>query len=224
MLIRAGHVKGNPCASMRTGMPSSACLFCRMRRRIEDISLFVWWNDWILYWSCFYVLRLQKKTVYISGEITLSDCFVSLWKGVYFKTGSKFFPFRVVRFSEGVSLAGMQTRMHKKCLPLKWREIYKMYQITLTLILLNPGMSCLRKQCRSRSVGFWRSLLIYICTVCRSVCELISTIKIMESDWLTIRSGCGILIYSAGKWLIDDGRVTMKTDETPLTNGLFRLQ
>ena len=36
----------------------------------------------------------------------------------------------------------------------------------LTLVLLNPDLSCLCKQCRSRSVGFWRSQLIWICTVC----------------------------------------------------------
>ena len=34
------------------------------------------------------------------------------------------------------------------------------------LVLLNPDISCLCKQCRSRSVGFWRSQLIWICTVC----------------------------------------------------------
>ena len=36
----------------------------------------------------------------------------------------------------------------------------------LTLVLPNRDMSCLCKQCRSRSVGFWRSQLIWICTVC----------------------------------------------------------
>ena len=36
----------------------------------------------------------------------------------------------------------------------------------LTLILLNSNMPCLCKQCRSRSVGFWRSQLIWICTAC----------------------------------------------------------
>ena len=35
----------------------------------------------------------------------------------------------------------------------------------LTLVLLNPDIPCLCKQCRSRSVGFWRSQLIWICTV-----------------------------------------------------------
>ena len=36
----------------------------------------------------------------------------------------------------------------------------------LTLVQLNPAIAFLCKQCRSRSVGFWRSQLIWICTVC----------------------------------------------------------
>ena len=43
----------------------------------------------------------------------------------------------------------------------------------LTLVLLNPEIHC--KQCRSRSVGLWRSQLIWIYTVCHSVREFIST-------------------------------------------------
>ena len=46
---------------------------------------------------------------------------------------------------------------------------------SLTLVQLNSDIPCLCKQCRSRSVGFWRSQLIWICTVCHSVCEFIST-------------------------------------------------
>ena len=42
----------------------------------------------------------------------------------------------------------------------------------LTLVLLNPYIPCLCKQCRSRSVGLFRSQLIWIYTVCHSVCEL----------------------------------------------------
>ena len=38
--------------------------------------------------------------------------------------------------------------------------------IALTLVLLNPDIHCLCKQCRSRSVGFWRSQLIWIYIVC----------------------------------------------------------
>ena len=45
----------------------------------------------------------------------------------------------------------------------------------LTLVRLNPDMSCLCKQCRFRSVGFFRSQLIWICTVCHSVFEFVST-------------------------------------------------
>ena len=42
----------------------------------------------------------------------------------------------------------------------------RMWWCTLTLVLLNPDMSFLCKQSRSRSVGFWRSQLIWICTIC----------------------------------------------------------
>ena len=78
---------------------------------------------------------------------------------------------------------------------------YNIHKLTnkLTLVLLNPDIPCLCKQCRPRSVGFWRSQLILICTVCHVVCEFITTIQIKKSDWLKIRSGCGILIYSAGQ-------------------------
>ena len=40
-----------------------------------------------------------------------------------------------------------------------------------------------------------------ICTVCHQVCEFIAAIQIKQSDWLKIRSGCDILIYSAGQGL-----------------------
>ena len=66
--------------------------------------------------------------------------------------------------------------------------------LELTLALLNPDISCFCKQCRSRSVGFWRSQLMWICTICHLLYEYISTISIKESEWLTIRSGRGIFI------------------------------
>ena len=64
-----------------------------------------------------------------------------------------------------------------------------------------PGYTLFCKQCRSRSVGFWRSQLIWICTVCHYVHEFIATIQIKQSDWLKIRSGRDILIYSAWQGL-----------------------
>ena len=75
-----------------------------------------------------------------------------------------------------------------------------------TLGAFNPSlaehdMPCPSKQCRSRSVGFWRSQLIWISTVCHQVCEFIATIQIKHSDWLKIRSRRGILIYSAWEGL-----------------------
>ena len=72
----------------------------------------------------------------------------------------------------------------------------------LNLALLNQDMPRLCKQCRSRSVGFWRSQLIWICTVCHSVYKFISTIWIKSSDLQKSWSGRGILIYSAGQGLI----------------------
>ena len=50
--------------------------------------------------------------------------------------------------------------------------------VFLTLVLLNTAVPCLCKQCRSRSVGFFRSQLIWIYTVCHLVCEYIATIQI----------------------------------------------
>ena len=80
-------------------------------------------------------------------------------------------------------------------------KCYPAYKV-LTLVLLNPDTPCHCKQYRSRSVGFSRSQLIWIYTVFHSVCEFISTMWIKESDWLKIRSGCAILIYSAWQGLI----------------------
>ena len=44
--------------------------------------------------------------------------------------------------------------------------VWNIAKCNLTLALLNPDIPCLCKQCRSRSVGFFRSQLIWICTVC----------------------------------------------------------
>ena len=69
----------------------------------------------------------------------------------------------------------------------------------LTLVLLSLDIPCLCKQCRSRSVGFWRSQLIWICSVWYKVFEFVCTPLIKQSDWLKIRSGQGTLIYSASQ-------------------------
>ena len=83
----------------------------------------------------------------------------------------------------------------------KYSDKHAMMSIKLTLLLLIPDIPSLCKQCRARSVGFWRTQLICVCTVCHKECEFISTIRIKQSDWLKIESGHGILIYSAGQGL-----------------------
>ena len=57
--------------------------------------------------------------------------------------------------------------------PIKFCDMQNLHH-TLTLVMLNSDISCLCKQCRSRSVGFWRSTLIWIGTVCHLVCEFVS--------------------------------------------------
>ena len=71
------------------------------------------------------------------------------------------------------------------------------YTNLLTLVLLNLDITCLCKQYRSRSVGFWRSQLIWICTVCHLVCEFVTT------TWNGRKLDVGVAsIYSAGQGLI----------------------
>ena len=83
--------------------------------------------------------------------------------------GSKFIPFSPNPFSQVSWCIGKQTGNNKSCRPCKMTEIYKVYEVPLTLVLLNRDMPCLCKQCSSRSVGFFRSQLIWICTVCHSI-------------------------------------------------------
>ena len=48
------------------------------------------------------------------------------------------------------------------------KVVFVLYDLTLVLVI--PDMPCLCKQCRSRSVGFWRrNQLIWICTAFHSV-------------------------------------------------------
>ena len=60
--------------------------------------------------------------------------------------------------------------------------------------MLNPDLLCLCKQCRSKSVGFWSGSALF---AIQYDYDFMSTMWIKESDWLKIRSGRGILIYSA---------------------------
>ena len=77
----------------------------------------------------------------------------------------------------------------------------------LTLLQLSPDITCLCKQCRSRSVCLWGNQLIWICTVCHLVSEFIPTICIKDSYWLRIISGACHLIYSAWQRLRNTGWV-----------------
>ena len=74
----------------------------------------------------------------------------------------------------------------KTNLKLWTKQNHEVKRSQLILLLLNPDISC---------------LLIWIRTVCHSVHEYVSTTWIKSSDWLTIRNGHDILIYSAWQGL-----------------------
>ena len=79
----------------------------------------------------------------------------------------------VILFSSRDNTNAMSSLVFTKSIKITAGVFYLL--MLLTLVLLNPDMLCLCKQCRSRSVGFWRSQLIWICTVCHSVFEFTST-------------------------------------------------
>ena len=89
--------------------------------------------------------------------------------------------------------AFLQADPVRKVVCSKWKEV-----CPFNPSLAEHSMPCLSKQCRSRSVGF---RLIWICTVCHLICEFLLKTRIKKSDWLQIRSGRGILIYSARQGL-----------------------
>ena len=85
------------------------------------------------------------------------------------------------------------------CTLKKWSNLERGCIESLTLVLLDPDMPNVCKQCSSRSVGFFRSQLIWICTVCHSVCWSCINSLGQLIWWADIRSGHSILIFSA--WL-----------------------
>ena len=77
----------------------------------------------------------------------------------------------------------IESLSHRWAIREEWPEYLRRLIYLSILCSLNPSladhdMCCLSKQCRSRSVGFWRSQLIWTCTVCHQVCEFISIIWI----------------------------------------------
>ena len=76
----------------------------------------------------------------------------------------------VCLFLEVLHSKCMQLHMHQHHM-LHMHQQYCLYVLFVSGFKFNPSlaehdMPYLTKQCRSRSVGFWRSQLIWICTVC----------------------------------------------------------
>ena len=123
-------------------------------------------------------------------------------------------------WTNSVSKSGMFGRLYFTHLKFKRKSVNK-HGLTLVLLLIYPAFA----NSVDPDVGFWRSQLIWICTVCHIVCEFVLTTSIMQSDWLTIRSGCGILIYSAWQGLKDiPNKVKQTNKKQNITNRLMEWQ
>ena len=85
----------------------------------------------------------STKTV---NEMTLNELvkLMMLWT-----TGPRSLAFTGHTWS-GIDISPIEITLDIQIVPPHWG-------LQLTLVLLNPDISCLCKQCRSRSVGFWRS-------------------------------------------------------------------
>ena len=81
--------------------------------------------------------------------------------------------------------------------------------LNLTLVMINPDIPCLCKECRSDQLASFRSQLIWICSL--SICMWIysNNLEQANSDLLKIRSGRGILIYLAWEGLIPIGELVL---------------
>ena len=126
----------------------------------------------------------------------MTKCQHAFWR-IYQMKSNKTYLFQIYEYcnfflSETPSCLGYKysqsshTTIHKK--EKKNGNITKYNWVNL--VLLSPDMPCLCKKCRSRSTD-------WSCTVCHLVFEFVWATWIKYFDWLKIRSGCGILIYSA---------------------------
>ena len=76
---------------------------------------------------------------------------------------------RVIKPQHNQTNLSIEKKKKKKDLAYIWTAKVQTYIFTDRFYnpsLAEHDMPCLSKQCRSRSVGFWRSQLIWICTVC----------------------------------------------------------
>ena len=129
-----------------------------------------------LIWVCYVrVTRLQKVNTFATYQV-ISFLYASE-NGTYLGMDIGGTNFRIVRVVMKDGQATTDTtyfELNKQLLCGPCDEVRnKNAFICLTQVLLSPNMPCLTKQCRYRSVGFFRSQLIWICAVCHLVSELV---------------------------------------------------
>ena len=129
-----------------------------------------WWNS-VGYFNALCPLSFQSRyrdkilrfifpeMAHFPKKCTDNFFFISPWKHSCWVTHNICFHGEMRKIIVWIFLLSASCRFINKCKP-------HLKNLNLTLVLLNPDIPCLCKQCRSRSVGFWRSQLIWICTVC----------------------------------------------------------
>ena len=143
---------------------SAKCVFYGEMEEInlELSSKYTFLTSLVLYWS-----RINKKLSYMTTTFnTLFGEMQTVWL-----LRQNTVSFHVAYFV-GDFLQWLLTYLASTTLVADWADklwyvyfSYFSWKIDLTLVLLKPDTPCLCKQCRSRSVGFFRSQLIWICTV-----------------------------------------------------------
>ena len=123
-----------------------------------------------------FLISAQKYRLWVLGYAVLTGthnlCFEQKYEK-YQNFLSENFQFLVVKFSVYLNRCVFVVKF------MFWAEIWKISEFFMWKLSVSDGeifnifnpslaehMPSLSKQCRSRSVGFWRSQLILICTVC----------------------------------------------------------
>ena len=125
-------------------------------------------NSELVHWDATRINVTSDKCVWTRTQISL--CGRAVWSESLLSILKKLSIFGYPKCAQGCT--DQTARMHRPTWIFAGRTCPKVQFLTLRPIcIINPSlaehdMPWFSKQCRSRSVGFWRSQLIWICTVC----------------------------------------------------------
>ena len=135
---------------------------------------------WVWHLNLFSRTRINTSGKFCRWQ--LAFVFIIFLKKIGFnRTFVSHLLWKVRKFISKCHLLTFIPSMSSACLPIAFVRFHFAvigYLPTLTVVLLNPDMPCICKQCRSRSVGFWRSQL-YLDLHCLSLSMYIC-IKLLD--------------------------------------------